>query len=89
MRESFEYFGAQRKERQEKRSSNREQSAKLLTDAGVRFESKNDGAHLVVTVGHEAVDFWPGTGLWIVRGLPARHRGVMKLLAYIRKGGTP
>lgn len=32
---------------------------------------------------HHEVDFWPGTGLWIVRGEQQRWRGVRKLLAFV------
>ncbi|QGZ42684.1 hypothetical protein IP92_04905 [Pseudoduganella flava] len=76
-------FNALRKARQEKRSDNREHSAAVLTRAGVQYEVKNLGAHLVVQAGAQTVDFWPGTGLWIVRGSPTRRRGVRKLVEYV------
>ncbi len=83
MSEMSEVFGSIRAESQQKRADNREASASLLTRAGAVFESKNAGAHLVVLSGPNVVDFWPGTGLWIVRGAQAKLRGVRKLIAFI------
>ncbi len=65
-----------------KRAANRESSAQVLTDAGVEFVTKNFGAHLIVQTAIEYIDFWPGTGLWQVRG-GRRGRGVKQLLAYL------
>lgn len=78
-------FNAWKKAKQEKRASNREDSAAILTRAGVLFESKNIGAHLIVTAGAKIVDFWPGTGLWIVRGANNKRRGVHKLIEYVEQ----
>lgn len=74
-----------KKDRQEKRANNRDQSAALLQRAGVVFESKNIGAHLIVLAGPKEVDFWPGTGLWIVRGTKDKRRGVRKLIEYVER----
>ena len=72
-------------ERQEKRASNRKNSPDLLREAGIQFASKNGDAHLIVrTDGGHTVDFWPGTGLWIIRGSTQRHSGVQKLIAFCR-----
>lgn len=75
-----EEFEAHKEASKARRADNREQSANLLTDHGVQFESKNLGAHLVVTHGERVVDFWPGTGKWIERRKTKHHRGVFKLL---------
>lgn len=65
----------------QKRASNREKSARLLSEAGIQFQTKNDGAHLIVTgVGGHTFDFWPGTGLWRMRGSAKDHRGVFSLI---------
>lgn len=55
-----------------RRKRNRTGSEEILADAGVEFESKSIGAdgtasHLIVTGVGVTIDFWPGTGLWIVR----------------------
>ncbi len=67
-----------------KRASNREASAFMLAEAGIAFVSRNAGAHLIVTGGGRTFDFWPGTGLWEMRGSTQRHRGVRKLITLIR-----
>lgn len=76
-------FNALKKMRQEKRASNRDDSAEMLRQAGVTFESKNIGAHLIVQAGKKMVDFWPGTGLWLVRGDKVRRRGVRELVKHV------
>jgi hypothetical protein len=71
---------------QQKRASNRQQSAKMLTDAKVKFESRNGGAHLIVTAADGLVaDFWPGTGKWMQRGYPGSSRGVRSLLRFCKE----
>ena len=65
---------------QEKRAKNRERSAQLLIDRGVEFETKNDGAHLIVKTKYGPVDFWPGTGKFIPRPAGRSGRGVFNLL---------
>lgn len=76
-----EVFNAMRKDSQERRRHNREQSRKMLEKAGIRFESKNGGAHLIVK---DDIDFWPETGKWIVRN-GKKGRGVRNLIKYIRE----
>ncbi len=67
-----------------KRAANRTQSTRLLTDKGIRFNSSNAGAHLIVTHNDTVVDFWPGTGKWIIRGSGEYCRGVFNLLKAIK-----
>lgn len=74
-----EIFGCLKQESQQRRTGNRENSAKILSDNGVSFESKNVGAHLIVHGHSITVDFWPGTGKWIVRK-GKTGRGVFNLL---------
>lgn len=69
---------------QKKRAGNREASAAILSRSAIPFESKNDGAHLIVECGKSRIDFWPGTGLWIVRGSRIKNRGVRKLVNYVK-----
>lgn len=66
-----------------KRSDNRASSKDLLKQRGVKFVSKNLGAHLIVYKHDEIINFWPGTGLWMVQGSKKRHGGVFKLIAYV------
>lgn len=66
--------------RQQKRAENRVDSAAMLLAAGLKFETKNLGAHLIVRALGLTVDFWPGTGLWIVRNPKREGRGVQRLI---------
>ena len=70
-------------ERQLKRAKNRDESVRMLREAGVVFKSANDGVHIIVAHGDQLIDFWPGTGLWIVRGADKRRRGVAHLLKFL------
>ena len=64
-----------------RRANNRASSPEVLRRHGVEFETKNDGAHLIVTMGDMVVDFWPGTGKFITRGTSSKTgRGVFNLL---------
>jgi len=65
-----------------KRASNREQSARTLTQFEVPFTTHNYGAHLIIKCGEQIIDFWPGTGKWIVRGGADGRRGVMHLVKF-------
>jgi hypothetical protein len=71
---------------QEKRGKNRETSPAMLKAAGIEFEEKNGGAHLVVRHNGHTVDFWPGTGKWITRGgrFTVKSRGVKKLIEHVQ-----
>lgn len=81
MKETFIFV---RKQRQEKRNHNKEQSTNLLRQAEISFESKNSGNHLII-LSTPKIDFYPSTGLWKVRGENKNHRGVGTLLKYLRK----
>jgi hypothetical protein len=68
-----------------RRANNRAEGAQVLAEQDIQFTSKNDGAHLVVRAGQkQLVDFWPGTGLWIVRGTTQRCRGVRALIDFCK-----
>ena len=76
-----EMWALRKKHSQEKRQSNRYSSAALIAAAGITFTSYNGGAHLVVDGN---IDFWPGTGLWMVRKLSARFYGVRNLIQHVK-----
>lgn len=73
---------------QERRSNNRDSSAQVLQQAGIAFTTSNGGVHLVVTAGTKTIDFWPGTGLWIVRGDKKKWRGVRNLINHITRSAA-
>ena len=82
-----EYRAAQAK----RRAINRADSARLLQEAGVPFTSHNNGAHLRIQASPHPINFWPGTGLWVVDGpLPQQAQfGVARLLGYLGHKAPP
>ena len=77
-----EVFNAMREHSKQKRANNRQSSKAMLDAHNIRYVTKNIDAHLIV---EDRIDFWPGTGKWIVRGEKKHRRGVKKLIAYLRK----
>lgn len=75
-----EIYAELKKISQAKRASNRARSTQILINFGVKFESKNMGAHLVVNCRKGIIDFWPGTGKFITRETKKQGRGVRHLL---------
>lgn len=82
-------FKALRKEAQVRRSRKRAEGASRLAREGVKFQSRNWGAHLVVEhPGRGLIDFWPGTGLWRARykdHVQTQGRGVQNLINHLRR----
>jgi len=76
-------------ESQRKRADNRDASARNLTAADIPFETHNGGAHLIVHGNGLTVDFWPGTGLWMVRGTSERRYGVCNLIKRLGRDWPP
>ncbi len=74
-----ETFNLLKQQSKEKREKNRKSSTELLTEKAIEFESKNIGAHLVVTGKDCLIDFWPGTGKFITR-TGKKGRGVFNLI---------
>lgn len=69
--------------RRENKASLREQAPEELRRAGILFEVKNLGAHLIVEGRGGYIDFWPGTGKWSVRG-GAKGFGISNLINMIK-----
>lgn len=72
---------------QERRANNRTNGAATLKAKGIEFTEKNGGAHLIVKAGERTVDYWPGTGLWVVRGQPASRYGLRGLIQFCKPAG--
>ena len=77
-----EMWEQHKKERQEKRASNRDYSPKLLNKAKIEFKSLNHGAHLKIQTSFGPIDFWPGTGYWKT-STGTKGRGVRNLIKFI------
>lgn len=88
MGDTGDTYNAMREDKQAKRTANREQSAKILEQAGVKYTTRNFGVHLIVEGGAAGViDFWPGTGRWQARS-GKKGRGVGNLLSTISGSNT-
>lgn len=75
-----ELFKDLKEHSQQKRASNRETSSELLNKHKIPYQSKNYGAHLIITYNSVIIDFWPGTGMFILRNKQkTRGRGIFKL----------
>jgi hypothetical protein len=79
-----EIFNSMREEKQKKRRSNTAYSTRQLQDEGIEFVSCNGGIHLQLAKGNQAIDYWPSTGLWWIRGTRNKRRGIAKLISYMK-----
>jgi len=82
MSDTSEMWAAHKQASVAKRASNREQSAALLSEAGIVFTTNNSGVHLIVEGKTCKIDFWPGTGKWNSRD-GTKGFGVRNLIAHI------
>ena len=82
-----EMWQADREESMRRRARNREGSAGILWQAGIAFDARNDGAHLIVHGPAHTTDFWPGTGKYIRRSDGRTGRGVRNLLKLLKAEG--
>lgn len=81
MSEMAEIFNAMREVKAQKRKANTISSTEWLQREGISFVSNNGGVHLIV--GNE-IDFWPSTGLWMVRHTRIKRRGVRSLINFLK-----
>jgi hypothetical protein len=81
--EMGEYWRDVKSVGRERRAANQDSSSRILSESGLSFETKNLGTHLIITHGERTVDFWPSTGLWIVRK-GRTGRGVHGLISWLR-----
>ena len=71
-----------KEERRTKRANNKIVSTQMLENSGIKYESKNNGVHLIVESANGKIDFWPSTGKWICR-TGDKGRGVTNLIKKI------
>jgi len=78
-----EVFREMTKRKKLKRAINTRDSTRFLIANGIKFESKNSGAHLIISEYNTGtINYWPSTGLWITKD-GKRHRGVRNLVKYV------
>lgn len=69
-----------------KRAYNRQASARLLEKSGIPFNTKNNGAHLILKFGKIWANLWPGTGLWTTyTPNKIKGRGVANLIKWLQE----
>lgn len=85
MSDTGDTYRAMREDSKKRRAHNRDKSQAILKRHGILFESRNNGAHLIIREGNVTVaDFWPGTGLWEMRE-GRKGRGVFKLIKALQE----
>jgi len=67
-------------DRATKRHSNLIASTQIIKEAGITFEAKDYGQHLIIRNPFR-IDFWPTTGLW--KTSQSKGRGVRALIKFI------
>ena len=72
-----EYYAALRVQSSEKRANNRAYAITRLDTLGIKYETKNKGAHIIIA---DRWDFWSGTGKWRDRKHNKYHRGIESLI---------
>ncbi|GAG54683.1 unnamed protein product [marine sediment metagenome] len=75
-------FKALKEHKKLKRQSNTIYSTDKLDELGIKYESKNDGAHLVVEGTYSKIDFWPSTGKFYIRKAKGYARGINNLIKH-------
>ena len=78
-----QWYGAERQKKQQKRKENAAYSTQFLIKKKIPFTSLNGGVLLRVEVKGTVIDFFPSTGLWILKD-GTRNRGIFNLYKYIR-----
>lgn len=73
--EETESWRSYRKDKQTKHQQNKNDSTFLLNQASVSYTEHNE----------DIIDFYPSTGLWIVRKKNYQRRGIGKFLEYLQK----
>lgn len=89
MSEIGETFKALKEFNREKKQNNLEYATQHLIDINIQFESKNCGLHLIVNGNGYTVDYWPTTGLFNVRGVDYKGRGINTLVGIIKGTNVP
>jgi len=70
-------------ERKQERVKAKEDCAKVLTDAGIKFQSRSNGGHLLVQSHYGLIDLFILNEKWIIRQTEMRGNGTKKLVDFI------
>ena len=81
--EIYQYFTEQREARKKKRKSNKEYGLEFLKRKNIPFVELNSGVHVRVVLDGENIDFYPSTGLYILKD-GTRGRGIFNLWKLVK-----
>ena len=81
--EIYLHFSEQRKARSEKRKANKEYGLEFLKCRNIPFVDMNNGAHVRLVFDGETIDFYPSTGLYILKD-GTRGRGIFTLWKLVK-----
>ena len=84
MGDMAEAFREMSKYKQAKRRERLKVNTGKLVKLNIKFDSRNNGLHLIINHNGKIIDFYPSTGLWWQRHNPkAKNRGIDNLLKCI------
>lgn len=81
--EVYQYFSEKRKVKSEKRKANKEYNLAFLKRKNIPFVDLNEGVHVRLVLDGETIDFYPSTGLYILKD-GTRGRGIFNLWKLVR-----
>ena len=81
--EIYIHFSEQRKARSEKRKANKEYGLEFLKRKNIPFVELNNGVHVRLVFDDETIDFYPSTGLYILKD-GTRGRGIFNLWKLVK-----
>ena len=81
--EIYLHFSEKRKASVAKRKANREYGLEFLKRKNIPFVDLNNGVHVRLVFDDETIDFYPSTGLYILKD-GTRGRGIFNLWKLVR-----
>lgn len=81
--EIYLHYSEKSKAKSEKRKSNKEYGLEFLKRKNIPFVDLNNGAHVRLVFDGETIDFYPSTGLYILKD-GTRGRGIFNLWKLVR-----
>ena len=81
--ETYLHFSEKRKAKSEKRKANKEYGLEFLKSKNIPFVDLNNGVHVRLVFDGETIDFYPSTGLYILKD-GTRGRGIFNLWKLVR-----
>lgn len=81
--EIYLHFSEQREARKKKRKANKEYNLGFLKRKNIPFVELNNGVHVRLVFDDETIDFYPSTGLYILKD-GTRGRGIFNLWKLVK-----